>query len=55
MQVSCQLQALVTLFPGNNPGTHRMGGYLGSRAGLEILVEKKLSLFPTVNETTDRI
>jgi len=42
MQVSCQLQALATLSPGNNPGTHRVGGYLGSTAGLEILVEKKI-------------
>jgi hypothetical protein len=41
MQVSCQFQALATLSQVNNPGTHRMGGYLGSRAGLKILVKKK--------------
>jgi len=43
MQVSCQLQALATLSPGNNPGTHRMGGYLGSRAGLKIWVKEIVS------------
>jgi hypothetical protein len=42
MQVICQLQALPTLSPRNNPGTHRLGGYQGSRAHLEILVEKKV-------------
>lgn len=41
MQVSFQLQALATLSPGNNPETHRMGGYLGTRDCLEILVQKK--------------
>ena len=36
MEVGGQGQAPAILIPGNGPGTHCTGGWLGPRAGLEI-------------------
>lgn len=37
MQARSQLHAPVTLHPGKNRGTHCMGGWVGTRAGLGVL------------------
>jgi hypothetical protein len=42
MEVSSELHALAALPPGKNHGTHRIGGWIGPRAGLDTL-EKRMS------------
>jgi hypothetical protein len=42
MDVSGQLHAPADLFQETNPGTHSIGGWVGPRAGLDI-VEKENS------------
>jgi hypothetical protein len=43
MQVIGQFHALAALHPGRGPGTHRIGGWVGPRAGLFAVVGKKNS------------
>ena len=35
MEVSGQIRGLAALLPGKNPGTHRIRGQVGPRAGLD--------------------
>jgi hypothetical protein len=44
MELSGQLHAPTISTPGNNPGTHLIGGGLGPRAGLDCLEENNHSL-----------
>jgi len=39
--LSDQLQAPADLLPGEIPGTHCIGGWVGSRASLEVLEKRK--------------
>jgi len=44
MQASCQLHALAALLPGKElPGTHWIGGWVGSRAGLDAVARENPS------------
>jgi hypothetical protein len=43
LEVSGQLQAHAALPSGNNHSTHRVGGFVGPRAGLDILERRKVS------------
>jgi hypothetical protein len=43
MEVSGQLHAPVVLPPGKEPpGTHRIGGWMDPRAGLDAVVKRKI-------------
>jgi hypothetical protein len=42
MKVSDQLHAPATLFPGKNPGTHWIGGWVGPRAVLDAVLKRKI-------------
>jgi len=46
MEVSAQLRASAAIFPGISPNTHRIGGSVGSRSGLDVL-ENKEDVTPT--------
>jgi hypothetical protein len=41
MEVGGRLHAPAALPPGKNPGTHQIGGWVGPRAGLDVLGEEK--------------
>jgi len=41
MDVSVQLQALVTLPSRRNPGAHSIGGWVDPRAGMDVLERRK--------------
>jgi hypothetical protein len=43
MEVSGQLQAQAALPQGKDPGTHWTGGWVGSRAGLDAVEQRKIS------------
>ena len=53
MEASDQLQAPAALYPGKNPGTNSVGGWVGLRACLDVLEKKKKSFAPTGIRTTD--
>jgi len=40
MEVSGQLHALAALPPGESPGTHYIGGWVGPRAGLDAVARR---------------
>jgi len=46
-EVSGQFHAPAALPPGNNPGIHGMGDWMGSRAGLDPVAKRK-SFFPAL-------
>jgi hypothetical protein len=41
MEVSGQLHTLTALPPGKNPHSRFIGGYVGPRAGLDVVVKSK--------------
>ena len=43
MTISSHLHAPASLPPGKNPGTHRVGGWVGPTAGLDVLEEKSFA------------
>ena len=43
MEVTSQLHAATGLYPGNNPGIHRTGGWAGPRAVLDDTENRKTS------------
>jgi hypothetical protein len=46
MEVSGQLHAPATLLPGKEPpGTHWIGGWVGPRAGLDMVEKRKFSIW----------
>jgi hypothetical protein len=54
MEVSVQLHFLAALPTGKKvPGTHRIGGWVGPRAGLDAVVERKI-LSPCRDSKTGR-
>jgi hypothetical protein len=55
MEVSVFLQAGVALFPGKNPGTHLVGGWMGHRAGLDVSEKIKPSGVRTPHRPVRRI
>jgi len=53
MEVSCQLQAPGASFPRKiSPRTHWIGVWLGSRAGLDVVVKKKSHIVHAGNWNT---
>jgi hypothetical protein len=49
-----QYHALAAFHVGNNPSTHRAGGCVGLKTGLDILGERDKSFRPTEIPTADR-
>jgi hypothetical protein len=41
MEMSGQLHSLAALLPEKEPGTHMLGGWVGPRAGLDVVGKRK--------------